>query len=309
MNLAYLGDALDHWKGSVFEFLVSKSLLRDFKVDPMATDHAAWTPAAYKVYAELLRVEEWQILQHSKELAARDSYFREIRHTGDLFMDPDIGINTGGLSPVNKHIKPREMSDLLQDGDRVLAVYQHPRAKTRERVKRCVEVLADQLAGVGWCSYESATVAILFFSRKRERTEAIAAAFRRRLGKPAEWRIWSGIIAQRPQASAAGRTPTPAKEGSQRARWAAMARELEHIVSFLQQKRIKATYRAVGEMVGLPALSVGRRLGPKCPKASWVVSKTTGDPTGYSEHEKDAHLDEETEIIESGADLARRMKR
>lgn len=29
MKLAYLGDALDHWKGSLFEFLEGEGLLRD----------------------------------------------------------------------------------------------------------------------------------------------------------------------------------------------------------------------------------------------------------------------------------------
>lgn len=38
MNLRYLGDALDYWKGSVFFRLQERGILKDFSVDPMLTD-------------------------------------------------------------------------------------------------------------------------------------------------------------------------------------------------------------------------------------------------------------------------------
>jgi hypothetical protein len=38
MNLKYLGDTLDHWKGCLFEYLQAQCVLRDFAVDPMATE-------------------------------------------------------------------------------------------------------------------------------------------------------------------------------------------------------------------------------------------------------------------------------
>ena len=38
MNLKYLGDTLDHWKGSVFQILQEAKLLRNLEVDAMMTD-------------------------------------------------------------------------------------------------------------------------------------------------------------------------------------------------------------------------------------------------------------------------------
>jgi hypothetical protein len=43
MNRRYLGDAFDHWKGSVFEFLQRDKVLRNFLVDPMAPDEQKWS--------------------------------------------------------------------------------------------------------------------------------------------------------------------------------------------------------------------------------------------------------------------------
>jgi len=42
MNLQFLGDALDHWKGSVFEALQNSLLLKGFRVDAMASDSEKW---------------------------------------------------------------------------------------------------------------------------------------------------------------------------------------------------------------------------------------------------------------------------
>lgn len=195
MNLAYLGDALDHWKGSLFEFLVGERLLRDFAVDPMATDGDQWTPDDFALFARLLRIGEPQILRHKSSLAARSRYFAEIEHRGDLFLDPDTGIDTGGGSPVEKYLKPRELAALLESPKtRVVAVYQHVRAqKTRVRVDACLRVLIDVVGGAGWCSYESGTVAMLFLSHDAARTITIAEAFGRLLGRHAEGRVRRGV--------------------------------------------------------------------------------------------------------------------
>jgi len=45
MNLRYLGDALDHWKGSLFESLQQANILHDFAVDAMASDWTDRQPA------------------------------------------------------------------------------------------------------------------------------------------------------------------------------------------------------------------------------------------------------------------------
>ena len=61
MNRDYLGDALDHWKGSVFEYLKREKLLRNFMVDPMATDDSKWDEDDSRLLAQLLRIEERQL--------------------------------------------------------------------------------------------------------------------------------------------------------------------------------------------------------------------------------------------------------
>src|SRR5579872_798805 len=107
MNLDYLGDALDHWKGSLFEYLRAKNLLRDFVVDPMATDRERWHEADFSLFARLLRIGPDQIIRHEASLLARAQYFAEIAPGGDIFLDPDTGIATSGSSEAAKYVRPR----------------------------------------------------------------------------------------------------------------------------------------------------------------------------------------------------------
>lgn len=53
------------------------------------------------------------------------------------------------------------------------------------------------------------------------------------------------------------------------------------IIERLAQHRQRATYGALGDLVGLPARSVMRGL-PKDDHNAWIVSKATGLPTGYT---------------------------
>jgi hypothetical protein len=199
VNLRYLGDALDHWKGSLFESLQRATLLRDFAVDPMATDAENWQTADFALFAQLLRVRHNQIVSHRHALAIdRESYFREITHQGDLFLDPDTGIATSRVRDVARHLLPAEIHDLLhRQPSRVIAVYQHIRAqRTRDRLEKVLSVLRlpDQLFTS--CSYESGTVAMLFFSRDLERVNNIYHYFEEFLGKHAARRIhrWHHLL-------------------------------------------------------------------------------------------------------------------
>ena len=202
MNLDYLGDALDHWKGSLFAFLQGEGALRDLAVDAMATDASHWTAGDFALYARLLRVRDDQVIRHSFPLAVRTGYFAEVRHRGDLFLDPDTGIDTGGLSPIAKYVKPTDLAFLLErPRARVLAVYQHVRAqKACERVDSCMVSVAREMPDVAWCSYESGTVAMLFLSRDEpNRVQAIRLGLERLLGGQAERRVRMGpSIAGRP---------------------------------------------------------------------------------------------------------------
>lgn len=195
MNLSYLGDALDHWKGSLFEFLQARQLLNNFAVDPMATDLQSWRDADYELFADLLQVPRDRIIGHSVMLTERNQYFAEIQHKGDLFLDPDTGIATGRVAHPEQYVQPRDVWSLLFNGlNRLVVVYQHVRA--RKAATRVDEVLACVAGSINlaWCSYESGTVAMLFLSLAEYRTRDIADALGGRLGRHAAQRIRYGVM-------------------------------------------------------------------------------------------------------------------
>ena len=69
----------------------------------------------------------------------------------------------------------------------------------------------------------------------------------------------------------------------------AMQMNLDELVDCLEKHGRRATYGAVGEIVGLPARSVmhGRL---KMAKNSWVVAKRGGKPSGYDFEQLDPRL-------------------
>jgi hypothetical protein len=194
MNLPYLGDAHDLWKGALVEYLQREGALRDLIIDRMATDPDEWTEADFGLYARLLRVERRQVIQDERTLASRKEYFAELVHDGDLFLDPDTGMGSGSL--IARYVKRKELAELLgPPRDRVIAVYQHVRGNTRKRVDGCLRALGSDIDGVSWCSYESGAGAILFFSepeRRIARIARIAGALGNLLGRHAERKVWTG---------------------------------------------------------------------------------------------------------------------
>lgn len=194
MNLKYLGDALDYWKGSLFEYLSNEGVLRKFAVDPMASDLLKWTQADFSLFARLLRIDEDQLVRHRVTLRNRFGYFNEITHKGDLFLDPDTGIATSRVT--EKHILPLEIAALLDKSkDRLLAIYQH-QAQGREmstRVNECLDKLNNDIGRFGWCSYESGTVAMIFISRQPRRTQGVNLALQALLGRHAVKRVRAGV--------------------------------------------------------------------------------------------------------------------
>jgi hypothetical protein len=193
VNLRYLGDALDHWKGSLFERFQRASLLRDFAVDSMATDAEDWRPEDFDLFADLLRIKREQIVHRGKLLTInRPGYFREVNHTGDLFLDPDTGIATCAVSDRSQYLFPAELHGLLErQPERLVAVYQHIRAqKTRDRLQRVVAVLRLPDNPFSCCSYESGTVSMLFFSRDAARVDGIYQYLEGFLGVHATRRIY-----------------------------------------------------------------------------------------------------------------------
>jgi len=196
MNLQFLGDALDHWKGSVFEELQKSNLLYNFKVDLLASDANYWQQKDYNIFSQLLRIFPDQIIAHQHTLQSdRKSYFQEIPGYGDLFLDPDTGIKTGSVKDEYQYLFPSELFNLLnKDNKRLIIVYQHVRAqKVRNRVEQVLNVLQKHQSTYFCTSYDSGTVSLLFFSLDRQRIQNITAHYRAFLGRHADNRIGQWI--------------------------------------------------------------------------------------------------------------------
>jgi hypothetical protein len=194
VNLRFLGDALDYWKGSVFLRLQNRGVLKDFLVDPMLTDPEDWHADDFRLYADLLQMRPDQILRHNGKLQEnRETYFAEVIHTGDLFVDPDTGIGLGYARHAERYIRVKEVHQLLGEKlPRILCIYQHiGREKTRDRVSKLITALAEFGARIYCCSYETPTVAMLFVSQKQNRIEQVSECFKNYLGRHSERvRLW-----------------------------------------------------------------------------------------------------------------------
>ena len=79
----------------------------------------------------------------------------------------------------------------------------------------------------------------------------------------------------------------------------------DQILDCLNRERTRATYGAVGDVIGIPAQSVGRALGRRTQRASWVVNARTGEPTGYNDQQKHPDLRPTSPIITTGDELRR----
>ena len=77
----------------------------------------------------------------------------------------------------------------------------------------------------------------------------------------------------------------------------------DQILDCLNLERVRATYGAVGEVLGRPARSVGQALGSRSRRASWVVAKKNGEPTDYSPDQKHPDLHRTPHIITTGPEL------
>lgn len=83
---------------------------------------------------------------------------------------------------------------------------------------------------------------------------------------------------------------------------------LAEIIRFLNQEKVRATYGAVAGVLGVVAQSMGARLGPHTPEASWIVNAKTGRPTGYAAGEVHPDLTMDPVIITTADELRRRMR-
>ena len=133
------------------------------------------------------------MLRHDHNLRRdRKQYFAEIPPTGDLFLDPDTGIKTGGRDQIEKYLQATELFELMEgDEGQLVVVYQHVRAGTvRQRVRNVWDFLDQQKRPFSCTSYESGTVALLFFSQNCDRAKAVRECFGQLLGTHSHGRIW-----------------------------------------------------------------------------------------------------------------------
>ena len=82
---------------------------------------------------------------------------------------------------------------------------------------------------------------------------------------------------------------------------------LAEILVFLNAEQIRATYGAVGDVLGIPGIGMGAQLGPHSIQASWVVNASTGLPSGYADPDLHPALFSNAEVIASGIELAMRL--
>lgn len=76
------------------------------------------------------------------------------------------------------------------------------------------------------------------------------------------------------------------------------------IIERLAQHRQRATYGALGDLVGLNARSVMHGL-PKDSRNAWIVSKATGLPTGYTTDEMGDWLHASPDLLDTADALCR----
>ncbi|MEO8604680.1 MAG: hypothetical protein ABI629_19080 [bacterium] len=83
--------------------------------------------------------------------------------------------------------------------------------------------------------------------------------------------------------------------------------QLDAIVAYLNAEKIRATYGAVAELLGILPRSIGQMLGTRRPSVSWIVNAGSSQPTAYEPQEMHPDLERTTAIITTGAELRRRM--
>jgi len=189
MNSSHLGDALDYWKGAIVERLTQAGLLKSLAVDPMLSDTDDWNEESFQLYADLLNIQPSQIIRHSEKLwNDRIAYFKEINHHGDLFIDPDIGVKLTNAKS-KKHLQVRELKQLLVNGG-VVIVYQHIRGITVH--EKIAQITKNLNLSAFYCTYKSPSVALIFFSLKFRRVEAICRYFTNFFKKRSESRTCCG---------------------------------------------------------------------------------------------------------------------
>jgi hypothetical protein len=187
MKLAHLGDALDHWKGSLIELIGGKNM----RVVPMLTDHDGWTERQIKAYARLLHVKPEDVRKRDILFSSktRHGYFCDLGEH-DLFLDPDTGIAPDEKAK-KEHIKLSEIADLIKESPpRMLLIYQHSSRK-KDGFGEKLKLLrsTERLKGCHIFAYDSGSVSMVVISQDCERAHEALARLKCWLGPIASTRI------------------------------------------------------------------------------------------------------------------------
>lgn len=201
MNSRFLGDEIDHWKGSLILTLTEKRLISKVAVDPMVTDRQPWSQENLQAYGRLLHLGQNMICHADVTFSGRRrDYFAGIQHNRDLFLDPDTGISID-RQVHRKHIKVSEICNLLNghvNHNRVLMIYQHsPRRPFHEQLAQIGDALLNYNQENRWyCIYEGRQVAMFFVSRNQKRIQRIQDCLRLYINDRERERVWgNGHIA------------------------------------------------------------------------------------------------------------------
>jgi len=186
MRLQHLGDALDHWKGSLIELIGGKNV----HVVPMFTDDKPWTEEQIDAYARLLRIRPEDVLKKDGCFSGktRTSYFCDLGEH-DLFLDPDTGIAPNDKKANEKHVRSSEIAGLLSAGpSRMLLIYQHV-SRSKNGLKKKLNLLSKYLQGCGMFAYDSGSVSMVVIGRERDRVQHAMVRLKCWLGPTVSMRI------------------------------------------------------------------------------------------------------------------------
>lgn len=78
---------------------------------------------------------------------------------------------------------------------------------------------------------------------------------------------------------------------------------INEILECLNAQKIRCTYTALAEYLGIEAKDVGQKLGRRCPEASWIVGARSHRPTGYSKDELAPDLFSNKVVISTETEL------
>ncbi len=179
MRNEYLGDAFDHWKGSLILRLSKEKLIRELKVVPMITDdetNPLWNEKDMQTYAQLLNIKREDIINESSKFensdVKRKEYFKYVvSHKGDFFLDPDTGIEPQGA--LKKHVKFFELKILLENTERILMVYQHTSRWQKQNYKNSIRNIKKNIKDVSLIIYKGGQVSMFFISRNKKGIQKI----------------------------------------------------------------------------------------------------------------------------------------